>query len=597
MADENTNTGIQFEDIVPWENETGDTGLTARLKLKRNFDKIKAWMDANGLAVDMVHEMIEETSVTKEFFNAIFRLEDADGNAITPNNATTAKDRLKILVGTYTDQYLSALGLSTDGSGGAGDVTWDLLADSNDTRPIALSHLTTALSTYATQSWVQSQGYATIATVSALEFLNNVTSGGNGLVTLSTNKGNSFVLDLTHLHSWFEIQDRPTTIAGFGITDASISNGVITIGTNTITPVTQVAMTVPTGFNVTGSPITKTGTLAVTYATGYEGFTTALKQKIEALFSWFEVDADGNVKTKDWDDNGTSKHRGFYSPSFISALGQGDDGSAGSGDVTWELLADSNDTRQIASSHLSTALAGYATQQWVTSQGYLTQHQSLANYYTKDETDTAISTAINVLEYLNNVTSGGNGLVTLSTNKGNSFVLDLTHLHSWFEIQDRPTTIAGFGITDASISNGVITIGTNTITPVTQVAMTVPTGFNVTGSPITKTGTLAVTYATGYEGFTTALKQKIEALFSWFEIDSNGNVKTKDWDDNGTTKHRGFYSPSFISALGQGNDGSAGTGDVTWTLLADSNDTRQIALSHLTTALAGYATTSWVCRF
>ena len=38
---------IQFENIEPYvEGQGGDTGLTARQKLKRNFDKIKAWMDS-----------------------------------------------------------------------------------------------------------------------------------------------------------------------------------------------------------------------------------------------------------------------------------------------------------------------------------------------------------------------------------------------------------------------------------------------------------------------------------------------------------------------------------------------------------------------
>ena len=35
-------------------------------------------------------------------------------------------------------------------------------------------------------------------------------------------------------------------------------------------------------------------------------------------------------------------------------------------------------------------LTGYATESWVVKQGYLTEHQSLDNYYTKDEVDTAI---------------------------------------------------------------------------------------------------------------------------------------------------------------------------------------------------------------
>ena len=60
MADEIQNTGIQFEDIVPWVDDHGDTGLSARLKLKRNFDKIKAWMDANHIDVQAVKDLIEE---------------------------------------------------------------------------------------------------------------------------------------------------------------------------------------------------------------------------------------------------------------------------------------------------------------------------------------------------------------------------------------------------------------------------------------------------------------------------------------------------------------------------------------------------------
>ena len=48
MADEIHNTGIHFENIDPWLDGHGDTGLSTRQKLKRNFDKIKAWMDGIG---------------------------------------------------------------------------------------------------------------------------------------------------------------------------------------------------------------------------------------------------------------------------------------------------------------------------------------------------------------------------------------------------------------------------------------------------------------------------------------------------------------------------------------------------------------------
>lgn len=44
--------GIQFEHIEPYIDGSGDTGRSSRLKLQRNFDKIKAWIDAMG--VDLV---------------------------------------------------------------------------------------------------------------------------------------------------------------------------------------------------------------------------------------------------------------------------------------------------------------------------------------------------------------------------------------------------------------------------------------------------------------------------------------------------------------------------------------------------------------
>ena len=37
---------IFFEDILPWTLQGGDTGLSSRLKLKRNFEKIKMWINS-----------------------------------------------------------------------------------------------------------------------------------------------------------------------------------------------------------------------------------------------------------------------------------------------------------------------------------------------------------------------------------------------------------------------------------------------------------------------------------------------------------------------------------------------------------------------
>jgi hypothetical protein len=51
-------------------------------------------------------------------------------------------------------------------------------------------------------------------------------------------------------------------------------------GTGTVT---SVAMTVPTGLSISGSPITGAGTLALTYASGYQGFLTTDKTKLDSI--------------------------------------------------------------------------------------------------------------------------------------------------------------------------------------------------------------------------------------------------------------------------------------------------------------------------
>lgn len=87
------------------------------------------------------------------------------------------------------------------------------------------------------------------------------------------------------------------------------------------------------------------------------------------------------------------------------------------------------------------------------------------------------------------------------------------------------------------ISNGVITIGNNTITPVTQVAMTVPTGFTITGSPVTKSGTLALGFTSGYSLPTTAKQSQWDTAYSERHTHSNKSVldgitstKVSNWD-------------------------------------------------------------------
>lgn len=49
--------------------------------------------------------------------------------------------------------------------------------------------------------------------------------------------------------------------------------------------VTNVALSVPTGFAVSGSPVTSSGTIAITYASGYQGYTSAESSKLAGIAS------------------------------------------------------------------------------------------------------------------------------------------------------------------------------------------------------------------------------------------------------------------------------------------------------------------------
>ena len=65
---------------------------------------------------------------------------------------------------------------------------------------------------------------------------------------------------------------------------------------------------------------------------------------------------------------------------------------------------------------------------------------------------------------------------------------------------------------------------TNTGT-VTSVAASVPTGFSLSGSPITSSGTLGITYAAGYQGYTTTEATKLSGIEANADVTDAANVQ------------------------------------------------------------------------
>ena len=89
---------------------------------------------------------------------------------------------------------------------------------------------------------------------------------------------------------------------------------------------------------------------------------------------------------------------------------------------------------------------------------------------------------------------------------------------------------------------------------VTSVAMTVPTGLTVTGSPITTSGTLAVTLTSGYSIPTTAKQAHWDTAYGWGNH-ANAGYLTAHQDLSGYVTGSGTanYIPKFTAAGTIGN--------------------------------------------
>ncbi len=115
-----------------------------------------------------------------------------------------------------------------------------------------------------------------------------------------------------------------------------------------------------------------------------------------------------------------------------------------------------------------------------------------------------------------------------------------------------PLHIGGQGSFLTSIDNLPSWQGTSTMGLVTSVALSAPTGFTVSNSPITTSGTLTLSYDTGYEGLLTASSTNWNSFFntpSTRITDGTGitwSGNTLDLDVNSLTEETIFTSGDFL---------------------------------------------------
>ena len=382
----------------------------------------------------------------------------------------------------------SATSISVSGSGNA------VTAISKNGTVISVTKGTTfltshqSLADYAKTSWVNTQ-------LGNLAYLNAASSVENGIVKLSGKNLTDIILDFTHDHTFGEIIDKPTTLDGYGITDAytkgEINGKVSSLSSRTTTlegyfssGSAKKALQLTNARKLWGNSFDGTADIS--------GSITVPNGKYISIGS-IKLEYDATNKALKITNLTTSEVANLYTTGGITAYGAGTSATGGGGGLNGSvksysdaLKLTSESLSEIASAYsikqLSTRISslegGSATSISVSGSGnavtaiskngtvisvikgttFLTSHQSLVDYAKTSWVNTQlanyaktswVNTQLGNLAYLNAASFVENGHVKFSGKNLTDIILDFTHDHTFGEILDKPTTLDGYGINDA----------------------------------------------------------------------------------------------------------------------------------------------------
>lgn len=208
--------------------------------------------DPSMLAGYATQAWVNENYLSIEFFSKLFKAYN-NTTEVMPNDTESTINNIKAMFGFWTNQYISALGKNSSGGGGGSSTLADLL-------DVAISSPT--------------NGQVLMYNASTNKWYNDTVQQGSS--------------------DWNSISNKPTTIAGYGITDAKITNGTITLGSNSITPLTSSAIS---------DMATKTWV-------GQQGYLTSSAISDMATKTWvgqqgFITSVSGTFWGKSWSNGGT----------------------------------------------------------------------------------------------------------------------------------------------------------------------------------------------------------------------------------------------------------------------------------------------------
>lgn len=254
-------------------------------------------------------------------------------------------------------------------------------------------------------------------------------------------------------------------------------------------------------------------------------------------------------------------------------------GSSFDENAMWSALSGSSDN-QINKSHLTNALAGYATESWVASKNYATTEalnavsNKLNDFLDGSDTDTIINKWKELEAFLSGMAETDNLAEILETKA------DKKYVDSTFVTLATKQTITG----EKTFSSVLNTAAIKASGAITAPSLAVSDWVTIAGIKLRKLedgalmleGNLALT-----GGLTTYASDGVSfaSIYDGLPID-NDTIYWQEVEGSKVLKAKEGSGSSF--------DKSA-----MWTALAGST-TEQINKSHLTTALTGYATESWV---